>query len=131
MRAVGISQRTDEGELVGLLGEAREQLANLHAGDVGADGPELAANLAGCVGLEVEHVDVRRPAGQVDVDDGLVGLARAGERFELEQLREGQAASSHATDLEEFTARKPVAVGVAGDALAKEVDHIRLKVLSH
>ena len=57
---------------------------------------------------------------QLDLLEGLFGF-RAGERFELEQLREGQAAGSHATDLEEFTARKPVAVGVAGDALAEEI----------
>ena len=121
MRAVGIGQRADERELVGHLREAGEQLANLHAGDVRGDGSELAANLAGRIRLEVEHVNVRRPARQINVDDGLVRLARAGERFELEQLREGQATRGHATDFEELAAGHPVAVGVAGDALAKEV----------
>ena len=55
----------------------REQLADLDAGHVGLDRLELAADLARGVGLEVPHVLVRRPAGQVDVDDRLVLRAAA------------------------------------------------------
>ena len=64
--------RADDGELVPHLGLQREVLADLHAGDVGRDRLELAAELRRGVGLEVVHVHVRRAAGQVDHDGRLV-----------------------------------------------------------
>ena len=76
--AVVADQRADEDELVRHLGDAREVLADVDAGDVGVDRLELAADVGRGVRFEVPHVDVRRPAGQVDVDDRLVRRADAG-----------------------------------------------------
>ena len=58
--------------LSAIAGDAREQFANVDAGDVGVDRIELAADFARGVGLDVPHVQVGRAAGQIDVDDRLV-----------------------------------------------------------
>ena len=52
---------------------------------------------------------MRRAAGQVDHDDGLVRLAEAGLRLGLEQLRQSQPAKTERADLEKITTRKTVA----------------------
>ena len=65
-------QRADDDELVHHPRQPRERLADLDAGDVGRDRPPRPGDLLRGVGLEVEHVLVRRPADQVDQDDRLV-----------------------------------------------------------
>ena len=52
----------DNGKLISALGHVWHQLADMRARHVGRDGPQLAANLRGRVGLEIKHVDVARPA---------------------------------------------------------------------
>ena len=64
-------ERADDDELVHDPGQPRQRLADLDAGDVGRDRPPRAGDLLRRVGLEVEHVLVRRPADQVDQDDRL------------------------------------------------------------
>jgi hypothetical protein len=61
-------QGTDDRQLVPHARLQREMLANLHAGYVCGDGPELAPEFLGRLGLEVVHIEVRRPARQVDHD---------------------------------------------------------------
>ena len=88
-----------------IVGEPRQVLADLDAGDVRGDRLELAADLGRGVRLEVEHVLVRRPAGQEDHDDRLVRAADAG----LLPRRGGVAAATarraRATDLQERPSR--------------------------
>ena len=79
--AIGVCEGANDCEFVGHLREAREEFTDFDSGDIGADRPELAADLGGCVGLEVEHVEMRRSARKVDVDDCLVRGARPGPRF--------------------------------------------------
>ena len=108
--AVVADHRADEGELVGHLRDAREMLADADAGDVGVDGLELAADVGRGVRFEVPHVDVGRPAGQVDVDDRLVRRADAGLGLGGEEVGQRQgAADERAADGEEIAAAEAVA----------------------
>ena len=54
---VVMAERADERELIGLLAELRQVIAQVHAGDFGAGGLKLAAELGGGVRLQVERVD--------------------------------------------------------------------------
>ena len=54
--------RADEGKHIGALGHVGHQLTDMRARDIGGDGPQLAANSRGGLGLEIKHVDVARPA---------------------------------------------------------------------
>jgi hypothetical protein len=83
--------------------------ANFNARHVGLDRFELAANLAGSVGLDVEHVLMGRSARQEDVDDRLVRLAQPGCRFALQQSRQGDAAHRHPAYREEIAAGQTIA----------------------
>src|SRR6185295_9940692 len=92
-------------------------LADLHAGDVLADGPELAADFGGGFRLQVPHVLVAGAAGQVDVDERLLGRLLAVLGFKLEEIGQQHAAHAQGADLEEVAALDAVAalVAVAGD----------------
>jgi hypothetical protein len=68
---IGRDQGAHHGEFVPHAGLHGKVLANLHAGNVGLDRLELAAELGRRVGLEVVHIHVRRTAGQVDHDGRL------------------------------------------------------------
>ena len=61
----------EDGELIHLGGDAREDLADLDAVDAGGDGAKLTPYLAGSLGLDVPHVLVRRSAAQDDIDNRL------------------------------------------------------------
>jgi hypothetical protein len=58
-----------QGDPVHLPSEARQQLADVDAGDTGVDRPELAADVVRRVGLGVEEVVVAGGAGVEDQDD--------------------------------------------------------------
>jgi hypothetical protein len=78
-----VGDRADDGELVGHTGVQGHVLADVDAGHVGLDGPEVAAVLGGGVRLHVVHFQVRRPARQPNEDDRgirhrLAGLFRCG-----------------------------------------------------
>ena len=72
---VGISmgEGANLGELLHDAGDAREVFADSNAGEVGGDGAEVAADVGGSVGLEVEGVDGAQAALEEDVDEGEVG----------------------------------------------------------
>jgi hypothetical protein len=65
-------QRANPYEFVGDRGELGQVLAQLEAGQRRLDGRELAANFDGGLGLQVDHVHVRRTTIEVHVDDRLV-----------------------------------------------------------
>ena len=62
----------DDRQLVDLLGHLRQVLADLHAGDVGRDGPERSAG--GPARLHVEGVDLAGPAVHPQQDAALAAL---------------------------------------------------------
>src|SRR5262245_15580950 len=110
--AARTDDRTHEHALVGDTGDLRERFANLNAGNFGGDRLEFAAYFLGCVGLEVPHVLMRRPAAQENIDYGLVRMRAAGHRFRAGNLREIQVVSAKrkCTDLEK---------GPSGNAVAQ------------
>ena len=100
--------RADRNELVHHFGHERQMLANLDAGNVRLDRLELSANLRRRIHLDVEHVLMWRPAGQVDHDDRLVRSPDAGLRLRVQQLRQGQPAQAQSADLDEAAPGNPV-----------------------
>ena len=83
-------------------------LANLDAGNFGADRLEFAPDLRRRVLLEIEHVLVRRSARQEDHDDRLMRFADAGLRLGAQQLRQRQTAQPQRADLQKIPARNAV-----------------------
>ena len=75
--AVAMAHRTNQGILVRHGRQPRKMLADLHAGHTGRDGTKRPAIFGRRVGLQVEHVEVGRPAEQVD-QDARLGLACLG-----------------------------------------------------
>ena len=67
--------RPHEAQLVHLLGEPRQVLANLNARDAGGDRPKLAANLGRCLRFHVPQVDLTRAAEQ-EQEDACLGPRR-------------------------------------------------------
>ena len=66
--AVGMAHAPHQGIAVGQSGQQRQMLANVDAGNAGRNRLERAANLRRGVRLEIEHIQVRRPAEQIDED---------------------------------------------------------------
>ena len=66
--AAVVAQRADDGQVVRLLGQVRQVLAEADAGALVAIGLERAAVLGGSVGLHVPGVDVRGAAAEPDQD---------------------------------------------------------------
>ena len=54
--------------LVRLTRQARQVFANLDAGNVGRGRPKLAAEVRRRVGLQIERLELARPAEQIDQD---------------------------------------------------------------
>ena len=118
-------QRADDGELVHHLGKTRQVLANLDPGHVGRDRVEFAPDPGGSLGLEIEHVLVRRAADQVDEDHrfGRGPFALGG----LGGQQAGQAQpGSQATDLEEVAARQSVTERVGAAGWSEDLQHGKL-----
>src|SRR5690242_18144191 len=99
-----VADAAKNGELVGALGQIGQVLAEFDARNVGFDVVELAADLRGGVGLEVERVHVGWTAGEIDEDGGfgLGGLDFAG-GGEAEVNRQADAGAEGA-DAEEIAA---------------------------
>lgn len=76
-------------QLVGDLRQLRHQLADLDPRHIGGDRAKLPADLRGRIGLEVDHVLVRRPARQEDHDHRL--LPRTRSRLGPQQLGHREA----------------------------------------
>src|SRR5262249_41142323 len=68
----------DQGTAVHLPGEARQVLAQLHAGDRGGDGAEFAADLGRGGGLHIPHVQVAGPTIKEHQDAGVRASGRPG-----------------------------------------------------
>ena len=123
MRAIGIGNGPDDRVLVGQLGQTRELLADLDAGYVGLDGPEFAADLLGRLGLEVEEIQMRRTAGQVNINHRLVRAAGFLRGLHLEQLPQRKPARGHTADLQKIPARIAIAMAAAVVTPAKQINH--------
>src|SRR5262245_5675369 len=76
MVVVPMTGRTDDGVSIRNRGQLRQMLTNGNSADPGGYRLEFAANLDRRLRLQVERVQVRRPAIVVDQDTGL-GLAEA------------------------------------------------------
>ena len=68
---VAVGDGADEGEAIGAAGEAGQVFGDGNARDARRDGAELAADLGGGVGFEVEDVEVGGAAVVEDEDAGL------------------------------------------------------------
>jgi hypothetical protein len=90
MLAPFVVQAAQNRVLVGALREARQQFADVDAGDVGTDGTKVAANLTRGVRLEVEGFEMARSAVGPEEDDAEIAIRMlAGE-----ELRERGRASA-------------------------------------
>jgi hypothetical protein len=118
----------DQGGAVHPPRQARQVLADAHAGHRRRHGPELAAHLRRGVGLEVEHVLGGGAAEQVEADDvlGLAGRAAGlcGGGLGPEQFGQGQPAQGGEGTGPEGLAAAP-AVAEAPRA-AEQREHDRL-----
>ena len=70
MAGFAVGHRPHDRDSVERLRHERQVLADLHARQAGRDRPKLAADLGGGLGLQVERIDVTRPAPQKDVNHG-------------------------------------------------------------
>ena len=90
-----VADRADDGQLVGDAGQPGHVLREVHAGDLGLDRRELAADLGRRVGLGIERLEVRRPAIHPDQDATGRALGRrrlsAGQRSHPQQVHEAAA----------------------------------------
>ena len=115
------AERTDQREPIGHPGQPGQQLTDLDAGDACPDRPEFAADLRRRVGLQVVHVEVRRPAGEDHHDHRLCGRPRA-RGFRPQDLRQRQPAQRQAADLQAGATGDP---NVGGRARSADRCHAR------
>ena len=101
-----VRERPHDGQPIGARGEPRQVLAERDAGRLRGDRLELAADLGRRVGLQVERVELARPAGQEDQDHRLrpPGRSRLRGRSPREQAVDPQAEEPGEADLEELAA---------------------------
>ena len=110
--AIGIRERSHEDELVHHLSHARKHLTDFDPRHVRLDRREFTANLGRCLRLGIPHVDVRRPAGKIDVDDRLVRsgglrLTRYG-RLRPQDIAQADSPECHASHREKIAAGNPI-----------------------
>src|SRR5581483_3776734 len=65
-----IAQRTDNGQVVSLLGQVGQVFTEINSWRAGCDGLERTAILRGSMRLHVPRIDVRRPAAEPNHDGG-------------------------------------------------------------
>ena len=100
-----VRDRADDRELVGDARVHRQMFADVDAGDIGADGAEVAAVFCRGVRLHVVHFHVRRPAGEPDEDDGGVGrMLGLALQFPRHDASGAETAQSEGAELEEIAA---------------------------
>ena len=81
-------------------GEAAQRLLDLRdVSDRAGTRPEFDRRLR----LQVEHVLVRRPTTQVNIDERLVRLSDPRRRFRSQEVGQREPANPQRTDLEEIT----------------------------
>src|SRR5438876_8400755 len=80
MPRMGMIHASNETILVGVPRKSWQMLADTHAGNVGGDGAKFASEFDRGVRLQVEGVDLARPAKQVDHHTSLgpVGIGVSG-----------------------------------------------------
>ena len=112
----------DDRQLVGDLGLFLHQLTEVYAGDICFNNTHRAAIFGGGLGLGVVGLDVRRAAGQLDIDDaGFLG-GTAGLCAGLEQLRQCEATKAQKAGLQKGTAC--LSVAECRLFVANELDHV-------
>ncbi len=113
----GVAHRADHRELVGDLGELRQQLRELEAAGLRGNRLENALDVGGNIFLWVPQVEVAGAALEVDEDDAL-GFAEAGTAvvllgssrgsLKLEEAAETEAEDRRAADAQQIAARQAV-----------------------
>ena len=112
VRVERVAERTDQRRPVHPACQPWQVLADVEAGQRRGDRPELAPDAVGGIGLEVEHIDVRRAAEQVEHEDrsGRPARARGGPARGLHPARKRQPAEEgERPDPHQFPTRDPVA----------------------
>ena len=74
-------QRAHRDELVHVRRQPRHQFADINAGNTSRDRLKLAANLGGGLGLEVEHVEMRRSTRKEDHDHRFFRRSKLADRL--------------------------------------------------
>jgi hypothetical protein len=93
----------------GASGQLRHQFADFHAGDIGRDRHELAAELFRGRRLQVEGVHVCWTTGQIDIDDRFAGCPCPRLLFRLQQLRKAEPADGQSANLQEVSPTNAIA----------------------
>ncbi len=129
-----VAHRADERELVGDLIDLGEQFGHVHAGRLGRDALENAADVVGHIVFGIPQVEVARsalqinqdhafraaPAGSFALDDGRGGLGR----LHLEHAAERHAEDAGAADAEDVAAGDAeVRVADIFAGLARDAEH--------
>src|SRR6516225_5454955 len=94
-------------------------LADVRAGDIGGDGPELAAEFGRGIRLEIVHVDVARPAAKPEKNDGRIARLPPiflGPCFEAQMIGQGQSRQTEKADSQKAAPGKPVTATIIGSA---------------
>ena len=126
MFVVNAAERADQREFIADGREFRHEMADLHPRHVGGNRMEFAANLRRRIGLEIEGVDMRRTALQIDIDDRvIVHRAGRGRRFGPQQIGQSQisqaeTADAQGADPEKISPRDAIAKGLT---LAEQSQH--------
>ena len=105
----GADQRANDRKLVHHGGHARHHLADLDTGHIRVDGIELAANFRRRIGFQIEHILMRRSAGQEDHDHRFVRRRRSALLLRCENLRQRQSTQRQTAKLQERTSRHAIA----------------------
>ena len=84
---------------------------------------EISPDFGGGIRLKVEHVEMRRPARKIDIDDSLMRRTGPGLRLHAEELAQRETACGHSSYLEKVPPRISVTVRGLTIVFAKEFKH--------
>jgi len=104
MVGLGEGHVANDGKPVRQLGLLGQPFADVHAGDVGADGAKFTTNLRGGAPVEVVDVDMAGAAFEPDHDDRLAAALLSAVRLKTQQIGESQAANPEPAGLQEARA---------------------------
>src|SRR5205814_5899531 len=91
----------------------RQMLRNLHSRHIGVDRLELPAEAIGSIGFQIERVEMRGAAAEINKDPLLCGvLANLVGCRQTQVARERQPQSSENADLERVAPSRSIAVSV-------------------
>ena len=117
MIVVFLPDRTNDGQLVGVLCEQRKVLGNVQAGDAGCDGKKLAATFNRALRLQIPRVLMSWSSPHKEQDDAFgfaenaAGLNASGPGFGLlrKQFRQRQTKRPQRTSLQHRPTIEPIA----------------------